>query len=88
MVPKWYKTIFVSYYNPFMHDSSGFGAVVVSYVREITFLVQFGLILGQFGPIWAYLVYFGAKTFFFQKSENVTFLDLLKANLMQKIRKI
>ena len=44
--------------------------------------------LGQFGPIWDYLVHFGAKTFFFQKSKNVTFLDLLKANLMQKIRKI
>ena len=34
------------------------------------------LFLGQFGPIWAYLVHFGAKTFFFRKSENVTFLDL------------
>ena len=45
------------------------------------------LFLGQFGPIWAYLVHFGAKTFFFRKSENVTFLDLLKANLSQKIRK-
>ena len=31
---------------------------------------------------------FGPKHFFFQKSKNVTFLDLLKANLMQKIRKI
>ena len=46
------------------------------------------LFLGKFGPIWAYLVHFGAKTFFFRKSENVTFLDLLKANLSQKIRKI
>ena len=36
----------------------------------------------------SYLVHFGAKTFFFRKSKNVTFLDLSKANLMQKIRKI
>ena len=43
--------------------------------------------LDQFGPIWANLVYFGVNTFFFQKSENVTFLDLLKAKLMQKNQK-
>ena len=41
--------------------------------------------LGQFGHIWSILA---PKHFFFQKSKNVTFLDLLKANLMQKIRKI
>ena len=41
----------------------------------------------KFGPFWAQNAYFWAETFFFQKSENVTFLDLLKANLMQKIRK-
>ena len=39
-------------------------------------------------PFWTNLGQFWAKTFFFQKSKNVTFLDLLKANLMQKIRKI
>ena len=39
---------------------------------------HFGPNLGQF---WA-------RTIFFQKSENVSFLDLLKTNLMQKIRKI
>ena len=40
-------------------------------------------------PFWAHFgPNFGPKHFFFQKSENVTFLDLLKANLMQKIRKI
>ena len=41
-----------------------------------------------FGLIWTNLVHFWAKTFFSRKSENVTFLDLLKANLMQKIRKL
>ena len=41
----------------------------------------------KFGPFWAQIAHFWAKTFFFRKSENVTFLDLLKANLMQKIRK-
>ena len=35
------------------------------------------LIIENCGPIWA-------KTFYFQKSKNVTFLDILKANLMQK----
>jgi len=40
-----------------------------------------------FEPIWTHLVHFGAKTFFF-KSENATFIDLLKANLMKKIMKM
>ena len=38
----------------------------------------------HFGPFWPN---FGPKHFFLQKSEFVTFLDLLKANLVQKIRK-
>ena len=36
--------------------------------------------LGQFGPVWA-------KSFFFRKSENVTFLDLSTANLTLKNQK-
>ena len=40
-----------------------------------------------FGPIWTHLVHFGAKTFFFQKSKNVTFLDLLKAKIDAKDQK-
>ena len=38
------------------------------------------------GPIWAVWPDLGPG-YFFRKSEFVTFLDLLKANLMQKIRK-
>ena len=38
-------------------------------------------------PFWTNLGQIWGKTFFFQKSGSVNFLDLLKANLMQKIRK-
>ena len=42
----------------------------------------------HFGPdLGPRFARFRAGTFFFQKSDFVTFLDLLKANLMQKIRK-
>ena len=41
---------------------------------------HFGPFLALNGPFWA-------NTFFFQKSKNVTFLDLIKANLMQKNQK-
>ena len=41
---------------------------------------HFGLKMGPFGPIYG-------RDIFFEKSDFVTFLDLLKANLMQKIRK-
>ena len=36
------------------------------------------LFLGQFGPIWAYLVNFGAKTFFFSKIRKRHFSRLIK----------
>ena len=42
---------------------------------------HFGPFLALNGP------FLGQNIFFFQKSENVTFLDLFQANMMQKIRK-
>ena len=41
----------------------------------------------HFGPFLALNGPFLGQHIFFLKSKNVTFLDLLKANLMQKIRK-
>ena len=40
----------------------------------------------HFGPFLALNGPFLAQHIFFQKSENVTFLDLFQANLVQKIR--
>ena len=36
------------------------------------------LFLGKFGPIWAYLVHFGAKTFFFSKIRKRHFSRLIE----------
>ena len=41
----------------------------------------------RFGPFLALNDPFLGQQIFFQKSENVTFLDSFQANLMQKIRK-
>ena len=41
----------------------------------------------HFGPFLALNSPFLGQQIFFQKSENVTFLDSFQANLMQKIRK-
>ena len=40
----------------------------------------------RLGPFWAHFAHFKARTFFFRKSGFVTFPDILKANLKQKIR--
>ena len=54
--------------------------------RKLMHINQENDLKPHFGPFLALNGPFLGQHIFFQKSENVTFLDLFQANLVQKIR--